>query len=280
MFYIQENDKPNTMERLFDLVKVERNKIIVPLRQENLTLKKQEKLANKTIKILNRSHSKKIVLSKKLANYEKFINILEQQNYINVTGKWLYKMIIPEMVDYILKKENWKKEEINIFFLVNDVTDVVIENIKQFAKEFKLITIITNHIDKFKKIEEKIYEELGIYITVMNNKKKGLSRAKLIINMDFPKELLNKYNINEKAIILSIPNNVKINKKRFEGKIIKDYEIKLQDEEEYHQEFEKFDQKVIYESKFYYEQPYRYVREKIQKDKVSLKNLYLQNGIY
>ena len=44
MFYIQENDKPNTMERLFDLVKVERNKIIVPLRQENLTLKKQEKL--------------------------------------------------------------------------------------------------------------------------------------------------------------------------------------------------------------------------------------------
>ena len=102
MFYIQENDKPNNMERLFDLVKVERNKIIVPLRQENLTLKKQEKLANKTIKILNRSHSKKIVLSKKLANYEKFINILEQQNYINVTGKWLYKMIIPEMVDYIL----------------------------------------------------------------------------------------------------------------------------------------------------------------------------------
>ena len=256
MFYIQENDKPNTMERLFDLVKVERNKIIVPLRQENLTLKKQEKLANKTIKILNKSHSKKIVLSKKLANYEKFINILEQQNYINVTGKWLYKMIIPEMVDYILKKENWKKEEINIFFLVNDVTDVVIENIKQFAKEFKLITIITNHIDKFKKIEEKIYEELGIYITVMNNKKKGLSRAKLIINMDFPKELLNKYNINEKAIILSIPNNVKINKKRFEGKIIKDYEIKLQDEEEYHQEFEKFDKKVIYESKFYYEQPF------------------------
>ena len=62
--------------------------------------------------------------------------------------------------------------------------------------------------------------------------------------------------------------------------IIKDYEIKLQDEEEYHQEFEKFDKKVIYESKFYYEQPYRYVREKIQKDKVSLKNLYLQNGIY
>ena len=49
MFYIQENDKPNTMERLFDLVKVERNKIIVPLRQENLTLKKQEKMTTKQI---------------------------------------------------------------------------------------------------------------------------------------------------------------------------------------------------------------------------------------
>lgn len=280
MFYIQENDKPGVLERLFNLISVERNKIMVPLEQENLTLKKQDKLANKTIKILNKSHSKKIVISKKLAKYEEFVSVLEHQNYVNVTGRWLYKMIIPEMVEYILRKENWKKEETNIYFLVNDVTDVVIENIKLFAKEFKLITIITNHIDKFKKIEEKIYDELGIYITVMNNKKKGLSRAKLIVNIDFPKELINKYNIFEKAIILSIPKDIKINKKRFEGKIIKDYEIELQNKEEYYSEYEKFDEKVIYESKFYYEQPYKYIREKIQKDKIKLINLYLQNGIY
>ena len=281
MFYIQENDKPTFLEKMLTKIKIENNRIILPTEKE-LTEKKQEKLAQKTIKMLNKSSSKKIVVSKKIEEYEKLMNILKSK-YINVDGKWLYKMLVPEMMEYILKKENLKKEETSLYILVNDTTDVVLQNMLEFAKEYKTITIITNHLDKFKKIEERILEESGINISIMNNKKKSLSRARIIINFDFPKELINQYVINEKAIILNLPGKLKINKKRYEGKIIQGYEIKLKETKEdqsYNQELEKFYPKAIYESKFYYEQPYQYIRDKIKKDKVEIKELYLQNTVY
>ena len=281
MFYIQENDKPTFLEKMFTKIRIENNRIILPIEKE-LTEKKQEKLAQKTIKMLNKSSSKKIVVSKKIEEYEKLMNILKSK-YINVDGKWLYKMLVPEMMEYILKKKNIKKEETSLYILVNDTTDVVLQNMLEFAKEYKTITIITNHLDKFKKIEERILEESGINISIMNNKKKSLSRARIIINFDFPKELINQYVINEKAIILNLPGKLKINKKRYEGKIIQGYEIKLKETKEdqsYNQELEKFYPKAIYESKFYYEQPYQYIRDKIKKDKVEIKELYLQNTVY
>ncbi len=278
MFYIEENDKPTFLERILKKIRIENNRIIIPIEKEP-TEKEQKKLAQKTIKLLNKSSSKKIVISKKIGQYEKYINILKAK-YINVEGKWLYKMLVPEIMEYILKKENLKKEETSLHILVNDATDVAVQNILEFAKEYKTITIITNHIDKFKKIEEKIFEESGINISIMNNKKKSLSRAKIIINFDFPKELINQYTINEKAIILNLPGKLKINKKRYEGKIIQGYEIKSKEDSKYNQELDKYYPKTIYESKFYYEQPYQYIREKIKNDKIEIKELYLQNTTY
>lgn len=278
MFYIQENDKLSIIDKLLCKIKIEGNKIILPTEGKNLTEKKQKQLAKKTLKILKQSSSKKMLISKIIAENKKYVSILEQENYINITGKWLYKMLIPEILEYILKKENLKQEETNIYILVNDLTDIVIENIRHFALKYKSITIITNHIEKFKKIEEQIYEEQGIYLTVINNKKKSLSKAKIIINFDFPKELINQYNIYEKAIIINIPGKLKINKKRFDGKIIQNYEIKnksLNCEENL-----KYENKAIYESKFYYEQPYKYIRDKIEKDKIKIEKLYLQNDTY
>lgn len=286
MFYIQENDKLNRIDKLFRRIHITGNRILLPIemKEKKLTEKKQEQLAIKTIKLLRKSTTRKVVVSKKVGECEKYINKLEQENYKNITGKWLYKMLVPEILEYILKKEGRKKEETGIYILVNDITDVVIQTIKEFAKEYKAITIITNHIDKFKKIEESIYEELGIYITAINHKKKSLSRAKIIINFDFPKELINQYVIYEKAIIINIPGKLKINKKRYEGKIIQGYEIKtsknIEEEQEYNQEDEKFYPKAIYEAKFYQEQPYLYVKEKIHKDKIEIKELYLQNETY
>ena len=278
MFYIEENDKPTFLERILKKIRIENNRIIIPIEKEP-TEKEQKKLAQKTIKLLNKSSSKKIVISKKIGQYEKYINILKAK-YINVEGKWLYKMLVPEIMEYILKKENLKKEETSLHILVNDATDVAVQNILEFAKEYKTIKIITNHIDKLKKMEEKIFEESGINISIMNNKKKSLSRAKIIINFDFPKELINQYTINEKAIILNLPGKLKINKKRYEGKIIQGYEIKSKEDSKYNQELDKYYPKTIYESKFYYEQPYQYIREKIKNDKIEIKELYLQNTTY
>lgn len=57
-------------------------------------------------------------------------------------------------------------------------TEIAIENIKKLAKNHKHIAIITKNISKMKNIEEQILEETGAIITVMNNKKRSLAKAK------------------------------------------------------------------------------------------------------
>ena len=74
------------------------------------------------------------------------------------------------------------------------------------------MNIVTNHIEKFKKLEDKFMEN-GIMITIGNNKKKSLMKSKIILNIDFPNELINKYMIKDDAIIINVPGKAKINMK-------------------------------------------------------------------
>ena len=50
-----------------------------------------------------------------------------------------------------------KKEEIEIAITTNEITDISIEIIKELAKQYKRLTVVTNHIEKFKKIEKQIF---------------------------------------------------------------------------------------------------------------------------
>ena len=62
-------------------------------------------------------------------------------------------------------------------------------------------------------------------ITVTNNKKKSLMRSKIILNVDFKTNEINKYNIPDDSIIVNFKGDVDINKKRFNGLNINDYEF-------------------------------------------------------
>ena len=112
MYYIQENDKPRLIERLFDIVKVEENKIIIPA--EKKQLKKIDKYAKKTIKILDKSNSQKVVLSKKIKQQEVYMNYLNAHNYIIVDGKWLFKMLVFEVIEYVIDKKFKEKKDVSI----------------------------------------------------------------------------------------------------------------------------------------------------------------------
>ena len=131
-------------------------------------------------------------------------------------------------------KKNMKKEEVSISILVNDINDNILENIKEIVKEYKKINIVTNHIEKFKKIEKQILEKEGIMLVISNNRRKSLLKSKIILNIDFPTELINKYQIYEEAIIVNLKGNVKIEKKRFNGININDYEICFKYEDEFY----------------------------------------------
>ena len=166
------------------------------------------------------------------------------------------------------------EEKVKISILVNDVTDIELYNIKEIVKKYKRLNIVTNHIEKFKKLEEQILDEYGLMITLTNNKKKSLTKTDIILNVDFPTELINKYRIAENAIIINLKQKATIKQKRFEGKIFNDYEILHQNIEEIeYDKNEKFYTKDIYEALIYKQQPIENIRRKIEKDKVEIKLL-------
>ena len=152
---------------------------------------------------------------------------------------------------------------------------------KHLIKEFdnKTINIVTNHIEKFKRLEKQLQEYEGIIITITNNKKKSLMKSQIILNIDFPKELINKYKINEDSIIVNIKGKIKITQKRFNGLNINDYEIDYRDDKKNVKAFNNnYYLKDLYESELYKKQRINEVKEKIKLDKVIIRKLILNNG--
>ena len=277
MFYIEKNDKPSWLEKKLNLIKIQENTIMIPI-NENTKQKQIEKLSTKTNKIIQKySNSKKIILSKEILQEQTYINYLNTYGLEIQNGKWLFEILLPDITEYITKKKNIEK--VNISILINDLTDIELENIKTLARKYKTINIVTNHIEKFKKLEKSLEEDEGIIITITNNKKKSLMKSQSILNIDFPKELINKYNINDDAIIVNVKGKIKINKKRFNGLNINDYEIDFRDDKKNNNALNnKFYLKDLYESELYKKQKISEIREKIKIDKVVIKKLILNNG--
>ena len=281
MYCIQESDKPNFLFKIFNIIKINENKIILPIMgEETISVKKAEKLAMKTKKILDKTISKKIVISKKIKKQEKYMELLSNYNYEIVDGKWLFEVLSCKALDYVTSKRKLKKQELAISILVNNLSEYMIENIKQIAKEYKRVNIVTNYIEKFKILEEQILQKDGIMITVGNNKKKGLSKSNIILNVDFSSKLINQYNLSENAVIINIWHNVFIEKKRFNGITINNYDIAFKNFDSYDYDFNtKYKACEMYEAQMNKKMPFYEVMKKIQNDKVQITKLIGKNVI-
>ena len=280
MFYIQKNDKPNIIEKTFNIIKMQENKLFLPI-TDKTSEKQNEKLAQKTSKIISKySNSKKIVISKNLQEETLYINYLNSYGLDISDGRWLYEILATDIIKYIIEKKKIKKEETTISILINDLTEIELENIKILAENYKSLNIVTNHIEKFKKLEDKFMEN-GIMITISNNKKKSLMKSKIILNVDFPNELINKYMIKEDAVIINVPGKVKINKKRFNGIVVNNYEIDFRDDIKCDENLlgDDFFLRDVYEARFYKRQTFADVRSALKRDGVIVKKLYLNNSV-
>lgn len=279
MFYIEKNDKPTWIEKIIPIIKVENNTIKLPYK-ENINQNKIEKLAQKTKKILEKnSTSKKVVLSKEIQKENLYINYLNTYGLKIQDGRWLFEILITDIIEYIINKKNLETSKLKISMLINDITDFEIENIKLLAKKYKNLNIVTNHIEKIKKIEEKLLEKEGIMITVTNNRKKSLVKSDIIYNVDFPEEILNKYVIKDDAIIINLRGKMKIKKKRFNGIIINNYEINLRDDKKDEKMIsKKYYFRDIYQAELYQKQGFNNLKEKVKKDNVRVSKLFLSNG--
>lgn len=239
----------------------------------------KEKNIKKLIKKLILKETSNVVLSKELIENRELVNALYANNIHIFDGKWLIQYLAIQILDYITKKENIKIEEKEIAITTNEISDSAIEIIKKLAKLYRRTTIVTNHIEKLRKIEKEMYSQEGILIVISNNKKKSLAKADVILNMDFNKQLLNKYTINENAIILNIEGDIKIENKRFNGITINDYEISVGREEIiWRENFQKFRTKDLLEAVLYMRDNYNNICNKIGKYKVSIAAIYGING--
>ena len=77
LYYIQEADKPNFIFKLLNIIQLREEKIILPIGEEKITSKKAQKLAEKTKKVLDKTISKKVVISKKIQKQEEYVNLLQ-----------------------------------------------------------------------------------------------------------------------------------------------------------------------------------------------------------
>ena len=170
------------------------------------------------------------VLSQNLEN-KKIYNVLNDKEikYLK-TGK-IKKLLSIKILEYILsiQKREIQNTEVNI--LVKESSNINSYIIEEIAKNALNVKIISNNIYKFKKIEEKLYDEYGIAIQFSNSYKKSLSKSNIIINLDFDEIDLNEYLIYDRAIIINCINqNIKIKSKLFNGVVINSVNISFNQE--------------------------------------------------
>lgn len=190
--------------------------------------------------------------------------------------------LIPEIVEYISNMQQYILEQQEISILVNDNSEVNLKNIVYLSKKVKRLNIVTNNMDKFKKIEEYLYNKLGIMITITNNKKKSLIKSNIIINIDFVEESINQYKLPIYSTIFNVNNYAKIYSKRFGGVNAHNCVIKFP--EKYNEMFkqyniiEEFEKNILYESMIYKKDSFENIRLEIEENNSKIEHLIGNNG--
>ena len=221
-------------------------------------------------KIINKNSKEKIILSKELKKYEKELNLSKKGSKI--------VFFVYDILKYIANNLNIKIELQNLYILANEYNKENIEIIKYLLNKVKTINIVTNNIVKYRKLEEKLYNEEGILITITNNKTKGLKRANFIINLDFDNETIKNYNMNMNSIIINCTGNKIDVLKYFQGIIINDIEIKIEDIEENKELYKEFDKTEIYSSFQSEKETYIEAINRTKNDKVEVEGLIGMSG--
>lgn len=277
LFYIQESKEDNRFKCKINnmLNKIEdkenENKIFLtlPIRKDTKP-RKIKTIANK----IEKYKIKTAILSDELYDVEQLKNELYARNINILDGKYIFKILIEDIINYIYKKSKREIEKTEVSILTNEISHTNQEIIIELAQKIKTLNIITNHIDEFKNLEDYLYNEKGIIIKVSNNYKIALQKTDIILNLDFPEETINKYSIPNKSIIININGEIKIKSKKFNGINTNSYTAKIPNK----YKIEGFYDECVYES-YIWGKEYDLARKQILDDKIRIKNLIGEKGI-
>ena len=242
---------------------------IVPNLQDKNILKKLERKVQK-----KQEKQVQLIFSKKAENLK------EQWRGKKVDIAKFKKVCLPLVLKYILEQMQQDEKALllqDIYFCAKVFNEENKQVIEYFLEKVKTVNIITKEWNTFYKLEEKYEKEKGIWITVSNNKRKSLSKATWIVNLDFSAQELENYQINRRAIIVNCTEEKIEELTGFEGIVIQSFEINCSSPI-YKKLEEKFETIILMASQFPFTLNYEENVRKLKEMKVNLRNLIGING--
>lgn len=229
------------------------------IKEENVegnTLLILHNINNKTLikfsKYMKQKSVGRVCVSNELLKNQEFRKFLIEENIEVLDGRWLFKHLLIKILDYIVKCKKERMEQQEVSILANEINQIIAYNLKEISNKVKIVNVITKSPLLFKKIEKELYEKKGIILNINNNYKKSLIKSDVIFNFDYDEEELNKFSLPQKACVINLNNDIKINSKAFGGININFYEISLpQKYLKNLSKFKDFDSSILYESFIY-----------------------------
>lgn len=228
----------------------------------------------KTIKKLCKYKNCIFVLSKDL-NIRKVHKTFETLNVSYLEPTISKKVLLIETLEYVNKIQGNELDEMDLTILVNNASNLNMYLIEKLAHKVKSIKIVSKTIYKFKKLEEKLYNDYGIALQFSNSYRKSLLKSKIIINLDFSQTDIDEYNIDNSAMLINCScNNIKIKSKLFNGIVANSYKLKIKNGSILNE----FDDLLIYESKILSKNNIGEIFKYIEECKVSINGFVGNNG--
>lgn len=238
-------------------------------------------------KLMKKEKINRIVLADELKNDEyflqHFITNQEKQEFTILNGKNVFFYLLLEIIQFILEKQHKHTNSEDIYVLLHHNKQAYLDNILFLLQHFKTVNIVTDNLKPFQLLAEKVEAEEGIQMTVSNNKRKSLRKAKIIINFDFAEEELSQYVIYRNAIFIHVGNSLSYENQTFGGVQIQRMEIDTSKEikqlfQKYHL-LESTSLGILYEGILNQNENFQKVRKQIEKDQVKILSLYGKNGL-
>ena len=112
--------------------------------------KTAQKYGKKISKILKKYKVSNVVLNEELQNNEIFKNILYENNNYIISGRRMYKVLLPTIIKETSKLMNIPLERLNVAILVDEYSIDNLDLIKYLSDIVKHVTLITNNAYKLK----------------------------------------------------------------------------------------------------------------------------------
>ena len=143
-----------------------------------------------------------------------------------VNGKLLMKSLLIKILESIFYTSRHNMNLENIYIFVNCYSKENICIIEKLVEKFKTVNIITQNLRYYKRLEDSLYRR-GILITVSNNKRKSARSAKYIVNIDFEKELFEKYCVNMNSVLINLTESENFFENNFKGVVVNDFKLRI-----------------------------------------------------